>query len=156
MKSVMFPRKTKGKKKSFSCRLPIALGDTFQLVLLLDGVGVGAALGGVDEFFSETLGNGLDVSERGLTGTDGDQGNGLVDTSERGDIDGLATDGTGGTNSGAVFTGTAVGNGVDGNLERVLVGHDVNLKKKGTIVSISNSTHTHKAGYHPQFVPGDI
>jgi hypothetical protein len=32
--------------------LPVRLGNTLQLVLLLDGVGVAAALGGVDELLS--------------------------------------------------------------------------------------------------------
>lgn len=32
--------------------LPVGLGNTLQLVLLLDGVGVAAALGGVDELLS--------------------------------------------------------------------------------------------------------
>lgn len=39
----------------------------------------------------------------------------------------LATDGTLATDTGRVLTGTAVDNGVNGNLERVLVGHDVDL-----------------------------
>ena len=72
-------------------------------------------------------GNALDVAERGLTGTDGQESDGLVDTAERRDIDSLATDGTSGTDTGAIFTGTAVDNGIDGDLEGVLVGHDVDL-----------------------------
>lgn len=40
----------------------------------------------------------------------------------------LATDGTLATDTGGVLTGTAVDNGVDGDLERVLVGHDVDLR----------------------------
>ena len=39
----------------------------------------------------------------------------------------LATDGTLGTDTGGVLTGTAVDNGVNSDLERVLVGHDVDL-----------------------------
>jgi len=39
----------------------------------------------------------------------------------------LAADGTLGTDTGGVLTGTAVNNGVNGDLERVLVGHDVDL-----------------------------
>jgi hypothetical protein len=39
----------------------------------------------------------------------------------------LAADGTLGTDTGAVLTGTAVDDGVNGDLERVLVGHDVDL-----------------------------
>ena len=107
--------------------LPIAFGHTFQFVLLLDRVRVAASLGSVDQLFGKTLGNALDVSESGLAGTDGKKGNGLVDTAERGDIDGLSSDGTGASNSGAVFARTAVDNGVDGDLDRVLVCHDVDL-----------------------------
>lgn len=39
-----------------------------ELILLLDGVGVGGALGSVDELISEALSNGLDVAESRLTG----------------------------------------------------------------------------------------
>jgi hypothetical protein len=107
--------------------LSVGLGYTLQLILLLDGVGVAASLGSVDELLSKALGNGLDVAESGLTGTDGEESDGLVDTAERGDIDGLATDGTGGTDTGGVFAGTAVDDGIDGDLDGVLVGHDVDL-----------------------------
>lgn len=107
--------------------LPIALGDTLQLILLLDGVGVAGSLGGVDQLFSKALGDALDVSERGLTGTDGEEGNGLVDTTEGRHIDGLSSHGTGASNSGAVFTRTAVDNGINSDLDGVLVGHDVDL-----------------------------
>lgn len=108
-------------------RLSVGLGNTLELVLLLDGVRVGGTLGGVDQLLSKALGDGLDVAEGGLTGTNGQEGNGLVDTAERRDIDGLATDGTGGSDTGAVFAGTAVDNSVDGDLDGVLVGHDVDL-----------------------------
>jgi hypothetical protein len=107
--------------------LSVGLGYTLQLVLLLDRVGVAASLGSVDELFSKALGNRLDVAESGLTGTDGEESDGLVDTAEGRDIDGLATDGTGGTDTGGVFTGTAVDNGIDDDLDGVLVGHDVDL-----------------------------
>jgi hypothetical protein len=109
-------------------RLSVGLGDTLELVLLLDGVRVGGTLGGVDQLLSKALGNGLDVAESGLTGTDGQEGDGLVDTAEGRDIDGLATDGTSGTDTGGVFAGTAVDDGVNGDLEGVLVGHDVDLE----------------------------
>jgi len=75
--------------------LSVGLGDTLQLILLLDGVGVAASLGSVDQLFSKALGDGLDVAESGFTGTDGKEGDGLVDTAKRGDIDGLSSDGTG-------------------------------------------------------------
>ena len=107
--------------------LPVALGNTLQLVLLLDGVGVGASLGSVDQLFSQAFSNALDVAECSFTGTDGQESDGLVHAAERRHIDGLTTDGTGGTNTSAVLTGTAVHNGVDGNLDGVLVGHDVDL-----------------------------
>lgn len=49
-------------------KLSVRLGDTLELVLLLDGVRVGRALGGVDKLVSETLGDGLGVVEGGLSG----------------------------------------------------------------------------------------
>lgn len=109
-------------------RLPIALCHTLQLVLLLDGVRVAASLGGVDKLLSQALSNALDVAERGLAGTDGEESDGLVYAAEGRHIDGLTTDGTGGTNTGGVFAGSAVNDSVNGNLDGVLVGHDVDLK----------------------------
>jgi len=114
--------------------LSVGLGHTLELILLLDGVRVAASLGSVDQLFSEALGNALDVAERGLTGTDGEEGDTLVDAAEGRNIDGLATDGTGGSDTGGVFTGTAVDNGIDGDLDGVLVGHDVDLR-----ISVSTS-----------------
>lgn len=116
--------------------LSVALGDTLQLVLLLDSVRVAASLGGVDQLFGQALSNGLDVAERGLAGTGGEEGDGLVDSAEGRDIDSLTTDSTGGTNSGRVFAGTAVDNGVNGNLDGVLVGHEVDLEGKMLIQSL--------------------
>lgn len=110
--------------------LPVGLSNTLQLVLLLDSIRVRAALGGVDELLSKALSDGLDVTERSLAGTDGQESDGLVDTAERRNIDGLATDGTSGTDTGAVFAGTAVDDGINGDLDGVLVGHDVDLKEK--------------------------
>ena len=62
--------------------LPIALSHTLQLVLLLDRIRVRTPLGGVDQLLSKAFGDGLDVSESGFTGTDGQEGNGLIDPSE--------------------------------------------------------------------------
>jgi len=106
--------------------LTIGLSNTLQLILLLDGIRVAASLGGVDELFGQALGNTLDVAEGGLTGTNCKKSDGLVDAAERGNINGLATDGTSGSDTGAVFARTAVDNGINGDLDRVLVGHDVN------------------------------
>jgi hypothetical protein len=108
--------------------LSVGLGYTLQLVLLLDRVRVAASLSSVDELFGQALGNGLDVAERGLASTNGEESDGLVDTAEGRHIDGLATDGTGGTDTGGVFAGTAVDNGINGDLDGVLVGHDVDLQ----------------------------
>ena len=59
----MFEKTTLG----ITC-LSVGLGHTLQLILLLDGVAVGAALGGVDQLIAEALGDGLDVPEGGLPG----------------------------------------------------------------------------------------
>lgn len=109
----------------FYITLSVRLGDSLKLVLLLDSVRVGRTLSGVDELLSKTLSNGLDVSESGLSGTDGEQRDGLVDSSQRRDIDGLSSNGTGGTDSGGVLSGTAVDDGVNNNLQGVEVGEQV-------------------------------
>lgn len=59
------------------------------------------------------------------TYTNSKEGNSLVDTAERGDIDGLATDSTLRANTSRVFTGTGVDNSVNEDLDRVLVGEEV-------------------------------
>ena len=51
--------------------LTVGLGDTLQLILLLDGVRVGGSLGGVDELVGQALSDGLDVTEGGLAGSRG-------------------------------------------------------------------------------------
>ena len=53
--------------------LSVRFGDTFKFVLLLDGVAVRAALGGVNQLVSQALGDGLDVTERGLAGSGAQQ-----------------------------------------------------------------------------------
>lgn len=106
-------------------KLAVRLSDTLKLILLLDSIGVGGVLASVDKLLGQALSNGLDVAERSLAGTDGDQSNGLIDTTQRRDIDCLAADGTAGTDTGGVFTGTTVDDGINNNLERVLVGEQV-------------------------------
>jgi len=49
----------------------------------------------------------------------------LVDSSERRNIDGLSSDGTTGSNTGGVFSGTRLNDGLEEDLERVLVGEQV-------------------------------
>lgn len=107
--------------------LSVGLCDTLQLILLLDGVGVAASLCSVDQLLGQALGDRLDVTECGFTGTNGQESNGLVDAAERGDIDGLSSDGTSRSNSGGIFARSAVDDGIDGDLDWVLVGHDVDL-----------------------------
>ena len=51
------------RKEGASVFLSVRFGDTFEFVLLLDSIGVGRSLGGIDEFVSQALGNSLDVSE---------------------------------------------------------------------------------------------
>ena len=41
----------------YSAFLSVRFGHTFEFVFLLDGVAVGAALGGVDELVGQALGN---------------------------------------------------------------------------------------------------
>jgi len=114
-----------GKQPRSAHFLTVGLGDTLDLVLLLDGVAVGRALGGVDDLVGEALGNGLDGPERSLTSTGGEQVDGEVHTAEGRHIDSLTTHHTGSTDTGRVLTRTTVDDGVDHHLDRVLVGEQV-------------------------------
>ena len=58
--------------------------------------------------------------------TGAEKPDGLVDTSEWRDVDGLTTDSAGTTDSGRVFARAAVLDGVDQDLERILAGQQVN------------------------------
>ena len=71
--------------------LSVGLGDALKLVLLLDGVAVGAALGGVDRLVGQALGDRLDVPERGLAGVGAQQPDGLVEAAQWRDVDRLPT-----------------------------------------------------------------
>ena len=57
----------------------------------------------------------------------------MVDAAERGHVDGLAADGACGADSCGVFAGAAVDDGVDGDLEGVLVCGDVYLWGKDKV-----------------------
>lgn len=140
-------------KKDTKNNLPVALGNTLELVLLLDGVRVGGTLGSVDQLISEALSNGLDVAESGLASTSGEEVDGLVDPAEGGDIDGLATDGTSRANTGGVLTGTGVDNGVDEDLDGVLVGEEVDDLKgvldnadSHELLAVVTAVHHHGVG----------
>ena len=119
--------------------LTVGLGHTFQLVLLLDSIRVAASLGGVDQLFCKALGNRLDVAEGSFAGTSCEEGDGLVDSPEGRHVDGLATDGTSRTNSGRVFARAAVHDGIDGNLDGVLVCHEVNLSHVVSMLPLATS-----------------
>lgn len=77
--------------------------------------------------------------ESGLSGANGDEGDGLVDSSERGHIDSLSSDGTLGTNSGRVLSGTGVDDSVDKNLDGVLVGEEVD-----DLEGVGNDSDSHE------------
>ena len=53
----------------------------------------------------------------------------MVDAAEGGHVDGLAAHGAGGADARGVFARAAVDDGVDGDLNGVLVRHDVDLLK---------------------------
>ena len=115
--------------------LPVTLCYPLQLILLFDCVAVAASLRRIDQLLSQTLSHALDIPESCLAGTDGKESDGLVDTAQRGDIDSLAANGTGGADTSGVFPWAAVDNGIDGDLDRVLVGHYVDLRERSDVNS---------------------
>jgi hypothetical protein len=102
-------------------RLTIGFGNTFNLILLLDGIRVGGSTSGVDEFFGQTFGHGFQVAETSLSCTSCQQIQSVVDAAKGRHINGLTTDNTGTTDSCGVFPWTRVDNGVHHNLDGVLV-----------------------------------
>ena len=107
--------------------LTITLGHPLQLVLLFNSITVTAPLGSIDQLFGQTLGDALDVAESGFAGADGEQRNGLVDAAQGRNVDGLAAHRAGAADAGRVFARAAVDDGIDGDLDWVLVRHYVNL-----------------------------
>lgn len=97
-----------------------------KLVLLLNSIRVGRPLSSIDQLLRQALRNALNVPEARLSGTNSEKGNRLIDSPQWGHINSLSPDGTSGTDTGGVFTGAAVDDGIDGDLDRVLVGHQVN------------------------------
>lgn len=113
-------------ENSIKMSLTVGLGDTLDLILLLDGVTVGRAAGSVDDLIGQALSNSLDVSERRLSGTGGHQVDSLVHSAEGRHIHSLSSNNTGRADSGGVLTGTRVDDGIHVHLNGVLVGQDVN------------------------------
>jgi hypothetical protein len=76
-------------------------------------------------------------SESGVSGTLAHKHNGLVHSSEWGDVNSLSSDGTSGSNSGRVLSGTSLSNSVEHDLEWVLSGKEMNDFK--SLLENSNS-----------------
>jgi len=118
-------KRTSGGKKDERSRrrdLTVALGDTLSLLLLLDGIGVSGASGSVDELISEALSDALDVAEGAVADTLGHEVEGLVDTTERGDINSLTLDSASGADTGGILTRGGVDDGINEDLDGVLAG----------------------------------
>ena len=106
--------------------LSVGLGDSLNLVLLLDGERVGGFLGAVHDLISQALSTRLDVSEGTVSSTLSDQRKGLINSSEWGDIDSLSSDNTTRSDTGGVFSGTSVLDGINEDLDRILIGQKMN------------------------------
>ena len=102
--------------------LPVSLSVSLDFFLLLDRVAVGVVLGSLHNFVGKHFGDVLEVLEGAISGVLGDVVNRLVDSSEGRDIDGLSLDTSASSDSGGVFSGTAVADGVDDNLDGVFAG----------------------------------
>lgn len=120
-------------------RLSVGDGDSLQLVSLLEGVRVGRLLGGVDELVGQALGDRLDVTERSFTSTCAQEPDGLVDTSERRNVDGLTSHSTGATDSRRIFSWAAVLDRVDQDFQRIL-----SSKQMNNFESVFNNTNSHE------------
>ena len=106
--------------------LSVGLRDSLNLILLLDGERVGTLLGAVHNLISQALSTRLDVSEGTVSSTLSDQRDSLVDSSERRNINGLSSDNTTRSDTGRVFASSSVLDGINNNLNRVLIGQKVN------------------------------
>ena len=105
--------------------LTVRLGDTLNLILLLYGVAVRGPTGSVNDLVGETLGDGLDVSEGGLSSTHGHEVQRIVHSSEGRHVDRLSLDRAGAAYSRGILSWAAVDDGVNEQLYGVLVGEHV-------------------------------
>jgi len=80
---------------------------------------VDSYLGGGDDLVGEALRHTLETTESALTGSLADEVDSLVDSAEGRHIDGLSADDTTGSDTGGVFAGAGVGEGVDEDLDWV-------------------------------------
>lgn len=106
-------------------RLTIRLGHALDLILLLYGIAVRRPASCVDDLIREALGDGLHVSESGLTSTHGHEVEGVVHSSEGRDVDGLSLHCTCATHTSRVLSRSAVDDCIYEELHGVLVGEDV-------------------------------
>ena len=114
-RAVMIPDTDHMREKATS--LSVGLGYTLQLILLLDGIAVGTALGCVDQLVTETLSDGLDVPEGSLPGASAEKPDGLVDPPQRRNINSLPSDCACATAPCAVLPGTRVDDRIDHHLD---------------------------------------
>jgi hypothetical protein len=114
-----------GSHTNLVCSLSVGLGHSLDLVLLLDGVRVGRPPRGVDELLGEALGHGLEVAEARVARPGREQVQGVVDAAEGGHVDRLAADDSGPADAGRVLAWSRVDDGVHHDLDRVLVGEEV-------------------------------
>ena len=119
--------------------LTIGLSDTLNLILLLNRVRVGRSTGGINNLLSEDLCHGLEVAEASLASTSSNEIQGVVHTTERRHIDGLATYNSSSSDTGAVFPGPRVDDGIDQDLDGVLIGGKVDDFK-----AVHNNAHGHE------------
>jgi len=108
-----------------SLHLSVCLGNALNLILLLDGIRVLVVVGCIDQLIRQAFRDGLDVAESGVASASGEQVDSLVDTAERGHIDGLTADDTARANARAVLAGARLSNGVSDDLQRVGTSHEV-------------------------------
>ena len=70
-------------------------------------------LGGSDNLVSEDLAHGFVGSEAGVSASFTHEVDSLIDSSEWGDINSLSSDSSTGTNSGGVFSGSTLNDGLE-------------------------------------------
>lgn len=80
----------------------------------------------VDDLVSQALGDGLGGLEGVLTGSLGDQVDGLVDSSQGRHINCLLSHHTSTADSGRIFSGACIDKSTNENFERVLASEEVN------------------------------
>lgn len=155
--------------------LTVTLGDLLDFVLLSDGVAVGGVLqmpkkqvlaskrtntmflmqklethlSSVHKLVGKAFTHSLHSSESGLSSADSDEGEGEIDPSHGRHVDSLLSHDTCSTNSGRVFSGTSVNDGLNNNLQRILSTHKVDdlqavsndSDSEGLLTSVSAVEH---------------